>query len=676
MYGSSRAARPKVRPLCWAGVLVMALASAAHAGTSNAVKITSPISGTTVSGNVTVSVVNGPRTLWSDVYVDGAFWHATPPSSWAWDSTTVTNGAHTISAKAFSSSDKLLESVSVTVTVANSLSAPTPTPIATPTSAPTSTPMPTPTPAPTPTPTPAPASTPTPAPTPTPTLAPTPSPSPVAAASPAPTPAPGGHAYYVSPGGSDSNSGTSTLSPWKTVAQVNSANLQPGDVVYFQAGGQWRETLSPTGGGVQGSPVTFAWYGSGPPPVISGSDVVTGWSPYSGSVYSAPASATVYNVYVDGGPNWGLTEACGLPGSSPAITGDCAIGAMTAGSWFHDSTANKLYVWLSDGSNPAAHTVEAATRLWGYQTNTGSCSRFSYITIDGLEFQRTGGYGIYFHCYAGPPYISGIVIENNVVTQTGTGQVDGGEFYNGVHVLQEPYSSANNNAATQILNNTISYTGGHGNGINCQGADNAYIAGNNVTQWNHNGIDIKDAIGVVAQNNIVHDQPGFGAGFYCEAQFKPGGAAVTFEQGIAYNVSNGAQVSVACSGTLYNMSIYNAGTGVFFGPSASTLTAVNNAVNLTTRALRSDGSGTIVQENYNDWGVNPSMQIGTTVYSFAQWIALGGHGNDFALDPLWADPAEKNFNLQPGSPSINAGVPVGLPYNGAAPDLGAIESPY
>ena len=605
----------------WSGVVccaaslalltIIVSSNSVYAGKVATVSITSPSDGAVVSGSVTVSVVNSPYTLWSDVYIDGAIWKATPPSSWTWDSATVSNGSHTISAAAFSSSDKLLGRASVTITVDNQA------PIATPTA--------------------------------------TPRPAPTA------TPVPGGTAYYVDPAGDDSNSGTSSATPWRTVARVNSANLQPGDVVYFKTGGLWRETLKPAAGGVAGAPITFAGYGTGPRPIISGSDLVSGWQLYSGAIYVAPLSTEAHNVFVDGGPGWGLTAAGSL-------------GAMTPGSFYWES--GSLYVELADKSDPAAHTVEAATRVYGYETDTGSCSAMSYIKIDGLQFERTGGYGIYFHCYAGPPYLTGIVIENNVVTQTGTGQVDEGQYYNGIMILNEPYSSANNGAAPQILNNMVSFAGGHGNDINVQGSDDAYIADNNVSEWHHNGIDVKDSIGVVERQNASHDQPNRGAGFYCEAQYKPGGSAVKFEQNFAYNVSNGIQVSVDCAGTVYNSSIYNSGVGIYFGPSALTLTAENNAMNQTLSALRSDGSGTISLENYNDFGVSPLFQIGSTIYTFAQWLGLGGHSKDLALDPLWVDPAAADFNLQSASPCINTGTYVGLPYNGSAPDMGAIESPY
>jgi hypothetical protein len=42
-------------------------------------------------------------------------------------------------------------------------------------------------------------------------------------------------------------------------------------------------------------------------------------------------------------------------------------------------------------------------------------------------------------------------------------------------------------------------------------------------------------------------------------------------------------------------------------------------------------------------------------------------------DPQFVNVDSSNFSLQKKSPAIDAGVEVGLPYAGAAPDLGAIE---
>ena len=70
--------------------------------------------------------------------------------------------------------------------------------------------------------------------------------------------------YYVSSSGSDSNSGTSPSSPWRTVKRVNAATLAPGDGVLFQGGATFSdETLMPTGSGAQGKPIVFGSYGQG-----------------------------------------------------------------------------------------------------------------------------------------------------------------------------------------------------------------------------------------------------------------------------------------------------------------------------------------------------------------------------------------------------------------------------
>ncbi|MEJ2637046.1 MAG: FlgD immunoglobulin-like domain containing protein, partial [Calditrichia bacterium] len=48
-------------------------------------------------------------------------------------------------------------------------------------------------------------------------------------------------------------------------------------------------------------------------------------------------------------------------------------------------------------------------------------------------------------------------------------------------------------------------------------------------------------------------------------------------------------------------------------------------------------------------------------------------GNNVTADPMFVDGANGDYRLLAGSPAIDAGVDVGLPYEGAAPDMGAYE---
>jgi Right handed beta helix region len=81
-------------------------------------------------------------------------------------------------------------------------------------------------------------------------------------------PAATGRTYYVSLTGNDSNSGTSVAQAWKTVAQVDRAQLNPGDQVLFQGGQTFNDDALMPGWGTSASgtstaPINFSTYGPG-----------------------------------------------------------------------------------------------------------------------------------------------------------------------------------------------------------------------------------------------------------------------------------------------------------------------------------------------------------------------------------------------------------------------------
>jgi parallel beta-helix repeat protein len=81
-----------------------------------------------------------------------------------------------------------------------------------------------------------------------------------------------GITYYISPSGNDNNTGTSTDTPWATIARAFLA-VSPGDTVYLR-GGTYSGYANLYRSGTSGNPITFRNY-SGETPVIDGSGKTT-----------------------------------------------------------------------------------------------------------------------------------------------------------------------------------------------------------------------------------------------------------------------------------------------------------------------------------------------------------------------------------------------------------------
>ncbi|WNR43971.1 right-handed parallel beta-helix repeat-containing protein [Paenibacillus roseipurpureus] len=109
-----------------------------------------------------------------------------------------------------------------------------------------------------------------------------------------------GTTYYVDLNGSDSNDGTSLSTPFQTIQKAASV-ASAGDTVNIR-GGTYRETVTPANSGTSGNPITYQNY-NGETAIVSGADLVTGWTLDSGSIYKAPMNWTLgagNQVFVNG----------------------------------------------------------------------------------------------------------------------------------------------------------------------------------------------------------------------------------------------------------------------------------------------------------------------------------------------------------------------------------------
>src|SRR5260370_3250285 len=122
-----------------AGVVEGGVLTLAHAGliyTNNklsdatpagGVTISSPKSGATVSGTVSILVQNVAPVSWVNFYIDGNWVASSPPYTMAWNSTGGANGQYAIAVNGYNSSNALGATTAMNVNVHNGRG-PTPTP--------------------------------------------------------------------------------------------------------------------------------------------------------------------------------------------------------------------------------------------------------------------------------------------------------------------------------------------------------------------------------------------------------------------------------------------------------------------------------------------------------------------------------------------------------------------
>ncbi|MEY4245348.1 MAG: hypothetical protein RLZZ245_2933, partial [Verrucomicrobiota bacterium] len=194
--------------------------------------------------------------------------------------------------------------------------------------------------------------------------------------------------YHVNPvTGSDSNPG-SAAQPFRTIARAGKA-AQAGDLILLR-GGIYRETFAPANSGQSGNPIIFAGYPN-ENVIISGYDVVSGWTPEGNGIYQAPvASPAKFHVLINGEsaiearwPNHNSWEILESPRGT--VTSASNSGAVPAG---HDTiTDTALPSDLpADWLNGARVAYKDWYRDWSYGAKkvTAFNPATKSITLDGM----------------------------------------------------------------------------------------------------------------------------------------------------------------------------------------------------------------------------------------------------------------------------------------------------
>jgi len=520
--------------------------------------------------------------------------------------------------------------------------------------------------------------------------------------------------YYVATTGKDTNSGTSTASPFRTVQRAVDRAVA-GDTINIR-GGTYREEVSIyRGGGSSGKFLTIQAYGS-EKPVLKGSELVTGWTLHSGKIWKKTNwQHNSQQVFVDlkDGPS---LKQIGMPSSYytsyeyPKKLGS-GVSSMVAGSFYYDRGAKVLYVWLPDGSSPNNHQIEASTKKRVFFMGK------PYIYVKGLTFRHSNsaahlkqGIGvelsshsvcdrcdIQYMDFAGLSmgYLqTGAQVINSVISNNGNSGINMPGSYN--------FRVANNKIKNNNTRNFYQFW--HAGGIKAASKSYGKVEFNEVSHNNGTGIWFDYANGgnqIIIRNNFIHNNGPVEAAIFMEAS-KNG---LIYNNVIANNKRRGIYISASNSMKVYNNTIYNTGVHAAIevnGMPRSGQTLTNNSINnniISHNTSKYDifiakpNGGTIANNtsNYNLlYRASGAPQLawgGTIQTSLTNWRNASGQDKNSQLaNPLFTSPSTSgsgaNWSVQSSSPAVNKGqtlssVTVDFNQNkrpnGTAYDMGAFE---
>jgi parallel beta-helix repeat protein len=370
-------------------------------------------------------------------------------------------------------------------------------------------------------------------------------------------------------------------------------------------------------------------------------------------------------------------------------TGDVYY-VSTNGSDSNDGTIDSPWATLNHAIREAGPGDTIMMREGAYETNE------VWINRDrGLG----GAEGQYLTIKSYPGETASVGGSRRIILEADFVRIEGLHF-------RLPYRISGRGEGNQILNNTFQGPQPSYGAIE-YGGINSLIQGNliEITEGGgslHHGIYLHYGKGDIVRNNTISGTGGYGIHVYDENKY--GGSMPRYEdiliegnfvtdanssciilsagestslgvemdgiivrRNVVTNCSDG--ITVRYYGQIRNIEIYN--NTVYDNRSNGISVSARDVdyVTIKNNILSSNGSRQIsISSSLTHLVVNHNL--------YHQPEAIGSGATDDAPvfgDPLFVNPSADDFQLQASSPAIDAGMDVGLPYIGVAPDLGAYE---
>lgn len=451
------------------------------------------------------------------------------------------------------------------------------------------------------------------------------------------------HTYYVNfSGGLDSRTGKMPITAWKTITKINTFALVPGDRILFKRGETWS--------GIQlvasCDQLTFSAYGSGALPVLDGSGLVNCFTVNNHSYI------TLQNLYAYQGFEFGFV----LGG---VATHDNLLLDCDASNCGNDNVSMMSACWNITVTGGHFHDAFDRLGLGASISGIEIADGCHDILIYGAESysQQSAGSGMTVHNHPTPTDMPYNITVKNCIFHDNTGF--GWKAHNAVAAPMAQKNIVVDGCTS--YNNTLD-----GMWIGVVGAVTDFVSGVTIT---NNFVYANARIGMSfkVNNLLCHHNRVVTSAATNQCTYLDGCANVSYWNNTHFtdHVTNTACM-VLSGATTTNVSVKN---NIFDGNGVAT-----NPFMLQTTAT----CGTVgLDIDYNVYGYTGANNRWTWIGANKTWVLwLAASGMDVHSvrgAPLFTNVATYDFTLQTGSPAINAGVDVGLPYSGVAPDCGALE---
>ena len=206
----------------------------------------------------------------------------------------------------------------------------------------------------------------------------------------------GGATYYVSPSGSDSNSGTSPGAPIASLSRASGLQLNPGDQVLLQRGATFSGKLAVWRSGTAAAPITIGAYGTGTNPIVTGSCLEVGGSYITMTDFTVQY-CTTNGIWTDGTGNV-ITNVEATHNVQGIDVGEHAENTKVVRNYLHNNdrmapnTPGAFDDWGAVGMVVQGDNTEVA-----YNTITDNWAPSADFGTDGSAVEIYGGIGTLVH---------------------------------------------------------------------------------------------------------------------------------------------------------------------------------------------------------------------------------------------------------------------------------------